>query len=400
MLQQIARLAIAAPRRILAVAALVMVAAAIFGLPAAKSLSAGGFQDPESESARALHRLTDKFGQSDQQLVILVTAPGGAQSGQARQVGTDIVDQVKRSAGVYNVSSAWTGPAVNPPHLVADLVSKDGKSGLVVANLKGGENSAQNYAKAIAEQVVHDRDGVTVRAGGVATVYAQINHQNERDLLLMESIAIPLSFLVLVWVFGGLLTAALPVALGGLAIVGSMSVLRLISFGTDVSTYALNLSSALGLALAIDYTLLIISRYRDELADGSGRDEALIRTMATAGRTVLFSATTVALSMAVMVLFPMYFLKSFAYAGVATVAFVAVAAIVVTPAAIVLLGPRLDALDVRRLGRRILGRQDPVRKPVEQVFWYRSTKFVTRRAVPIGLAVVALLLMLGLPSSG
>ncbi len=126
-------------------------------------------------------------------------------------------------------------------------------------------------------------------------VYDQINHQNERDLLLMESIAIPLSFLVLVWVFGGLLTAALPIGLGGLAIVGSMSVLRLISFGTDVSTYALNLSSAMGLALAIDYTLLIISRYRDELADGRGRDEALIRTMATAGRTVLFSATTVAL---------------------------------------------------------------------------------------------------------
>ena len=104
--------------------------------------------------------------------------------------------------------------------------------------------------------------------------------------------------------------------------------------------------------------------------------------------------------MAVMVLFPMYFLKSFAYAGVATVAFVAVAAIVVTPAAIVLLGPRLDALDVRRLGRRMLGRPDPVRKPVEQLFWYRSTKFVMRRAVPIGLAVVALLLVLGLPFLG
>jgi len=397
MLQRIALIAIAAPRRILAVAALVMVAAAIFGLPVAKSLSAGGFQDPGSESARAIHQLTDKFGQSDQQLVLLVTAPGGAQSAQARQVATDIVDQLKRSAGVYNVSSAWTGPAAGPGHLAADLVSKDGKSGLVVANLKGGENNAQNYAKTLSQQVAHDRDGVRVRAGGVAMVYAQINDQNERDLLLMESIAIPLSFLVLVWVFGGLLTAALPVGLGGLAIVGSMSVLRLISFGTDVSTYALNLSSALGLALAIDYTLLIISRYRDELADGRGRDEALIRTMVTAGRTVLFSATTVALSMAVLVLFPMYFLKSFAYAGVATVAFVALAAIMVTPAAIVLLGPRLDALDVRRLGRRILGRPDPVRKPVQQLFWYRSTKFVTRRAVPIGLAVVALLLVLGVP---
>ncbi|HZC91445.1 MAG TPA: MMPL family transporter [Mycobacterium sp.] len=402
MLQWIARLAIAAPRRILAVAVLAMVAAAVFGLPVAKSLSAGGFQDPASESAQAIHLLTDKFGQSDQQLVILVTAPAGAQSDQARHVATDIVEQVKRSAGVFNVSSAWTGPtatgsAADGPHLAPDLVSKDGRSGLIVANLEGGENNAQNYAKTIVQQVVHDRDGVTVRAGGLATVYAQINHQNERDLFLMESIAIPLSFVVLVWVFGGLLTAALPVVLGGLAIVGSMSVLRLISFSTDVSTYALNLSTALGLALAIDYTLLIISRYRDELADGAEPDQALIRTMATAGRTVLFSATTVALSMAVLVLFPMYFLKSFAYAGVAVVAVVAVAAILVTPAAIVLLGPRLDALDVRRLGRRIFGRPDPVLKPVEQLFWYRSTKFVTRRAVPIGLAVVALLLLLGIP---
>ncbi|BBX45959.1 MMPL family transporter [Mycobacterium cookii] len=401
MLQRIARLAIAAPRRILAVAILVMAAAAVFGLPVAKSLSAGGFQDPASESARAIALLGDKFGQSDQQLVMVLTAPGGAQSGQARLAATDIVDKVQRSPGVFNVASAWTGPAAaGPSHLAASLVSKDGKSGLIVANLEGGENNAQKYAKSIAAQVAHDRDGVTVRAGGVAMAYDQINRQNERDLLLMESLAIPLSFLVLVWVFGGLLTAALPVVLGGLAIVGSMSVLRLISFSTDVSTYALNLSSALGLALAIDYTLLIISRYRDELADGSEPNLALIRTMATAGRTVLFSATTVALSMAVMVLFPMYFLKSFAYAGVATVAFVAVAAIVVTPAAIVLLGPRLDALDVRRLGRRILGRPDPASKPVEQLFWYRSTKFVMRRAVPVGLAVVALLLVLGVPFLG
>ena len=108
---------------------------------------------------------------------------------------------------------------------------------------------------------------------------------------------------MLVWVFGGLLAAALPLAVGGLAIVGTMSVLRLITFGTDVSIFALNLSTAMGLALAIDYTLLIISRYRDELADGADRDQAVIRTIATAGRTVLFSAVTVALSMVAMVLF-------------------------------------------------------------------------------------------------
>lgn len=120
-------------------------------------------------------------------------------------------------------------------------------------------------------------------------------------------------------------------AVGALAIVGSMAVLRSITFVTDVSIFALNLSIAMGLALAIDYTLLIISRYRDELADGVDPHQALVRTMVTAGRTVLFSAVTVALSMSAMVLFPMYFLKSFAYAGIATVAFAAFAAIVVTP---------------------------------------------------------------------
>lgn len=172
---------------------------------------------------------------------------------------------------------------------------------------------------------------VTVRAGGAAMQYAQINKQNQDDLLVMEMIALPLSFVVLIWVFGGLLAAALPMALGALAVVGSMSVLRLVTFTTEVSIFALNLSTALGLALAIDYTLLIVSRYRDELADGHDRDEALIRTMATSGRTVLFSAVTVALSMSATVAFPMYFLKSFAYAGVATVAFVATASIVITP---------------------------------------------------------------------
>jgi len=162
----------------------------------------------------------------------------------------------------------------------------------------------------------------------------------------------------------------------------------------------------MGLALAIDYTLLIISRYRDELADSADpagpadatkRHRALVRTMTTAGRTVLFSALTVALSMAAMVLFPMYFLQSFAYAGIAVVGFAVLAAIVVAPAAIVLAGDRLDSLDVRRLVRGILGRPEPVRKPVEQMFWYRSTKFVMRRSIPIGLVVVAVLLLLGAP---
>lgn len=275
---------------------------------------------------------------------------------------------------------------------------------MIVADLKGGENKAQGYARDLSAQLVHDRDGVTVRAGGMAVAYAQINHQNERDLLLMESIAIPLSFAVLVWVLGGVVAAALPVVLGALAIVGTMSVLRLISFATDVSTYALDLSIAMGLALAIDYNLLIITRYREELARAENRDRALYRTMATAGRTVLFSATTVGLSMAVMAVFPMYFLKSSAYTIVATAVIVAIAAVVVTPAAIVLLGPRLDALDAHKLVRRILPRakswRDHAHTPVDELFWYRSTRFVLRHAAPVGVGVVALLLLLGVPFLG
>jgi putative drug exporter of the RND superfamily len=393
MLQAIARLAIAAPRRIIAAGFLVFLAAAIFGIPVADSLSPGGFQDPDSESARAIAVLAEKFGQSGQQMLIVVTAPAGAHSEQARKVGTDLVDQLQRSPLVYTVSSPWTVP----PAGASDLISRDGRSGLVVVNLRGGENYAQKNAQTLSDQFVHDRDGVTLRAGGAAMQYAQINKQNQDDLLVMEMIALPASFLVLVWVFGGLLAAALPMALGALAVVGSMSVLRLVTFATPVSIFALNLSTALGLALAIDYTLLILSRYRDELADGVDPHEALVRTMATSGRTVLFSAVTVALSMSATALFPMYFLKSFAYAGVATVAFVAVASIVITPAAIALLGARLDALDVRKLVRRVLRRPAGAPSARGDSFWYRSSTFVMRRWLPVGLAVLVVFLLLGLP---
>ncbi len=317
----------------------------------------------------------------------------GVEGPAARAAGTEIVDQLRRSPHVVDVTSPWTAP----PQAAAELVSKDRTSGLIVAGITGNEGDQQKYAKELAALVTHDRNGATVRTGGVAMVDVQITEQSQRDLLVMESVAIPLSFLVLVWVFGGLIAAALPVAVGAMAIFGTMAVLRTISFATDVSIFALNLITAMGLALAIDYTLLMISRYRDELADGADREVAVVRTVVTAGRTVLFSATTVALSMAVLVLFPMHFLKSFAYAGVAVVAFAAVAAVVVTPAALVLLGDRLDSVNMRRLVRRLLGRPEPVPKPVQQQFWYRWTKVVLRRAVPLGLAGVALLVFLGLP---
>lgn len=376
-------MALAAPRRILIIAALMAVAAAVFGVPVAQKLTAGGFSDPGAESSRAADLLTRKFDQGDMQLLIVVSAPDGAMSPAARAVGTQVAAELHASPNVATVNSAW-----DTPHpALAELLSKDGKAGLIVAGIGGGEKHAQDNATELTDRLVRDRDGVSVLAGGTAMVNSQITAQSQRDLLLMESIAIPFSFLVLVWVFGGLLAAALPVVVGVSAILGSLAVLHVITWFAEVSVFALNLCMAMGLALAIDYTLLMISRYRDELADGGEPGDALVRTMATAGRTVVFSATTVVLPMSTLVLFPMYFLKSFAYAGVATVVFAALAALVLTPAAIVLLGDRLRG----RAGHS---------KPVERQFWYRSTRFVLRRPVAIGLAVVTLLVLLGLPSPG
>jgi RND superfamily putative drug exporter len=389
-----ARLAIAAPRRVIAVAILVMIGAAIFGVPAANSLAGGGFLDPTSESARAAAVLAEKFHQGDMEMVLLVSSESDVKDGPARAVGTEIVRQLGQSPFVAQVASPWDTP--QPP----GVLSSDGKSALIVATLKGGENGAPKHAQALADQLAHNRDGVTVQAGGTAIFYAQINQQTEKDLLRMEFIAVPLSFIALVWVFGGLLAAALPVAVGGFAILGSMAVVRAIALVTDVSIFALNVTVALGLALAIDYTLLIISRYRDELADGTRPDDALVHTMTTAGRTVLFSAMTVALALVAMVLFPMYFLKSFAYAGIAVVAFAALAAVVVAPTVIVLLGDRLDAFNVWHLGRRLFHRPEPPQRPIQESFWYRTTKLVMRHAIPIGLVIIVLLLALGAPFLG
>jgi putative drug exporter of the RND superfamily len=327
-------------------------------------------------------------------MIFTVTSEAGAQSPAARQVAADVISRLVKSSFVSGVASAWTGP----PPVASQLISNDGKTGLIAVGINGGGSAAQRNANTLADEFVGHRGDVTVAAGGPAMAYAEINAQSEHDLVLMEAIAIPLSFAVLVWVFGGLFAAMLPICVGILSIVCSMAALKLVTLFTEVSTFALNLTIAMGLALAVDYTLLIVSRYRDERADGVPPDEALIRTMSTAGRTVAFSALTVGLSMIALAIFPMYFLKSFAIAGIAVVGLTACAALVVTPAAIVLLGDRIDALDIRRLGRRLFRRPPATwQQPLEKNFWYRSTKLAIRFAVPLGIAVTALLLTLGSP---
>lgn len=392
MLERLARLALRAPKQIIAAAALMLVAVAVFGLPVAKSLASGGFNYPGSESNRARGILLDKFGQGDMRLLVAVSSVRDVGDPAGESLARQIEATLRDSPDVAGVTSAWT----LPPAAAASLISKDGKTGLVVAALRADDDDVARVAKRVADRLPRGRDGVVVRLGG-AVMFAEMNEQAQRDMVTMEVIAMPLSFLALVWVFGGAVAAALPVAVGMFSVLGALAVLRIFTLFTDVSIFAMNLAASMGLALAIDYTLLILSRYRDEITAGANAEDALVRTMTTAGRTVVFSALTVALSMSAMALFPMYFLRSFAYAGVAVVAFALVASLVCTPAAIALLGGRLDALDVGKLARKLLARPSADPRPVQQSFWYRNTHFVMRHAAVVSVAVVTLLLLLGTP---
>jgi putative drug exporter of the RND superfamily len=390
-LQSLVRLALASPRTVVAVAALLAIGAGLFGVHVTKSLSAAGFRDPSAESSQVADLMSSKFGQGDLQMVFTVGGPGGARGPAVSAAGADMVGQLKSYSFVADVASPWTVPAPS----AAELVSRDGTTGLVVVGIDGGGSASQRFAKELADRFAGNHNGVTVTAGGPAMAYVEINAQSERDLVLMEAIAIPFSFLVLVGIFGGLLAAAIPLVVGIWAIIASMALLRLLTYLTEVSTFALNLTVAMGLALAVDYTLLIVSRFREERSAGSELDVALRTTMATAGRTVLFSATTVGLSMLALALFPMYFLRSFAFAGITVVALTALAALVIGPAVIVLLGDRIDALDLRPLARRLL-RRAPAPAPADG-FWYRTARFAIRRAVPVAAVGTLVLLLLGAP---
>ncbi|MFF9482871.1 MMPL family transporter [Streptomyces sp. NPDC014733] len=387
---------IGAPRRILISAFLLLVVAAVVAIPVVGRLSAGGFRDPDTESSRATTELARKFDQGDMQLLLTVTAPGGVAGSAARAAGSRIVQELKQSPHVAAVSSPWTVPAP----AAATLTSKDGRTGLITAGIDGSESDAQHYASDLAAQVTKAPEGVVVKAGGSAMLYAQVRDQSEKDLVFMEAVATPLSLLALIWVFGGLVAAGLPLAVAAVAVTCSAAVLRLLTMVTEISIFALSLATALGLALAIDYTLLIISRFRDEMAVRRSVDDAIVRTMATAGRTVLFSASTVALCMLPMMLFPMGFLRSIAYAAVTVVVFAAAGALVLTPAVIKVLGQRIESWNLRRPVRRLFGRTDGARRRTEDSFWYRSTRVVMRRPLAVAAVVTAVLLLLGAPFLG
>ncbi|WP_245568516.1 MMPL family transporter [Nocardia concava] len=394
-LERIARFAVHRPRTVLGATLLLIIVCGALGSTVATHVKAGGFTPPAAESTRATELLNAEFGGAAPNLVLTVQSPDGVESTAARTAGTELVNRLQARSDVVAVRSYWS----TAPDLRTALRTSDGKTALVLARI-GGDDTAQQRAADEIVRALPDFPDVTVQAGGYATTLRDLNAVSIQDLALAEAVAIPLSAIVLVLVFGSVVAALLPVAIGLVSIVTTMALLRILTEFTDVSVFALNTTTALGLALAIDYSLFIVSRYREELDAGLDMRDAAVRAVCTAGRTVLYSALVVVLSLAALIVFPMFFLRSFAYSGLAVVAAAALASVVVLPACLALLGARVNAWDLRVPVRRWL-RLGPTRTvPPEQSVWYRMVTLVTRRAVPISLAVVTILLLLGSPFLG
>jgi putative drug exporter of the RND superfamily len=358
------------------------IGAAVLGGGVASRLGSGGFDDPASESSRAADTIKRDFGKQQPDLVFLVTAKSGtvddpAVGAAAQALTSDLAaeNQVARAV------SYWT--AGNPP----PLRSKDGRQALVLVSLRGNEDEVQDAAKDLSPKYGHDSGPMSVRVSGFAEVFRQVNQQVEEDLLRAELIAFPITLLLMILVFGSLVAAGLPLVVGALAIVGTFLVLLIVSSLTEVSIFALNLTTGLGLGLAIDYSLFIVSRFREELHNGRAPHDAVVRTVQTAGKTVAFSSFTVAVALAALLVFPLAFLRSFAYAGIGVALLAGVGAVVSLPALLAVLGPRVNSL-------RLL-RRDP--KPVGEGVWHRIATVVMHRPVPIAVAVTTLLILLGVP---
>lgn len=394
-LDRVARLAVARPKVILAATLVLMVAALGFGMGISERLAGGGFYSPSSESQRAATALKQRFGVGKPNLVILATDTGGGSVDDPGAVaaGEALTRQLAATAGVTTVSSYW-GPGQSDM-----LRSRDGTRALIVAHIEGDEREfAAAARRLIGTYRDTERGPLKLELGGEAVSYDDATDQLNHDLMISEAIAMPIILVLITLVFGSLTAAALPVVIGVLSIVGSLGLLTLLSAVTPVSNYALNVTTIVGLALAIDYSLLVLTRFREERIQARSLDDAIIESVRTAGRTVVFSATAASLSVLALLVFPMMYLRSIAYACIGVILLATACALVVMPAMLRLLGPRIDSLDVRRVIRRVLRRRAPSEAPAdEDGFWFRSSQLVMRRPVLMGGAVLLLALVLAAP---
>lgn len=347
------------------------------------SLKSQGYDDLNSDSAAVDQLLKSDFDTRDASAILVIDTFASIDDPQSVAAANDLLTQVAKEENIESIISYWnTGQE--------SLKSYDGNAGLALVYFEAGLDTEQAAATAKVIQDTYDKESAGTRAyvGGIEVLYEAINSQIKSDLLIAEAIAIPLNVLMLLFVFGAAVAAGLPmvVALGSIA--GSFIVLYIITQFTDVSVFALNLITGLGLGLGIDYALLIVNRFREELAKTNDVNVSVIKTVTTAGRTVFFSGLTVALVLASMILFPQYFLKSFAYAGVGVVLFAVLASMIALPAVLALLGHRVDKWKIRRGDL----------SPKDSGAWSTLATAVMKRPILVIVGTVTMLVFLASPA--
>ncbi|MFF9899389.1 MMPL family transporter [Streptomyces longispororuber] len=385
MFERIAELAIRRSRLVLVVAALAVALMGVVGAGAFSKLVEGGNEDPDSPSTKAARVIEDKFG-GETDLVLLVRPQGRVDSPAAERAGRALAADLKEDRHLDNVISYWDAGS-------SALRSEDGREAMVLAHVKGDDTERGKNAKDVIDAYTGSYEGgLSVRAGGGAAVGNDLAAQVPKDLLLAEAVAVPLTLVLLLVVFGSVVAALLPLVIGLVAIAGTFAGLALLGGVTDVSVFATNLTTALGLGLGIDYALLMVSRFREQLTAGADVPDAVRVTVRTAGRTVAFSAATVAVALAALLVFPQYFLRSFAYAGVGVVLVAAVSTLFVMPALLAVLGHRVDKGRLPWAGERRADGGAP--------FWGRLAGTVMRRPAVTALPVLAVLLLAASPLLG
>lgn len=374
-------------RRRVAVAlfgALFLMASAVGGAGLFSRLSSGGYDNPDSDSARVARRLEADFGGGEGALVVLLTAPEG-QSVDTPAFSAGAQAQLARLRafpGILNVNDAFNTGA-------AQLIAPDRKSSYAVAQL----SSLADHREVIhALRLKFAGSPVLMQFGGAPAIDADVLDQVGRDLKVAEAITLPVTAVLLLFVFGSVLAAALPLAMAGLSILGAFLLLRLLVLFTPVSVFSVNVVSMLGMGLAIDYSLFIVSRFREELGLGKTVEAALVRTLQTAGHTVLFSGMTVTLSLLSLLLFPQMLLRSMGLGGSIGVLVAMGGSLTVLPALLALLGHRVNALAVRL--RRAPASEQATE---ERGFWFRLSHLVMKRPVTVLCATLIPLLVAGSP---
>ena len=376
-------------RRLVLIVALLFVAfAGVWGTGVFAKLSSGNsFTPPDSQSQHEQNLADQIFGRNEADVVVLYQSPGMTVGDQAyRQAVATALAGLPRS-DVTGVTTYWsTGDAA--------LVSANRHETYAVLRLAGADDAArQTSYKAIENDLAPPAlrsAGIAARVGGTVPTEVSINKEVTADITKAEGFSMPVLLILLMVIFGSLAAASRPVAIGGVAILGSLTVLRLLTLTTTVSIYSVNITTILGLGLAIDYGLFIVTRFREELHRQPTVEEAVARTVATAGRTVAISGVTVAVALTSLMLFPEDFLRSMGYGGVATVAVDMLAALTVLPALLAVLGHRVNALRVRRSVRKVPATED-------SGAWYRVARSVMRRPVAYIAVIVIGLLALGAP---